>query len=153
MTQRAKLELPLNRPAEIELLYDEPITGRSQYGDYYMYAVLYEGEEYTFFAPEEVHNQIKNLGKGGRAVITKFAARRGSKMAVSYDVSLPDKPKNEEEKPQEESSPDKLYDLLLKSYEDAISIQKRLNGIIDIEKAAITLFIARSRINANTHLE
>jgi len=43
MTQRTKLELPINRPVEIELLYDEPVTGKSQYGQYYMYAVNSQG--------------------------------------------------------------------------------------------------------------
>lgn len=146
MTQRTKLELPINKPVEIELLYDEPITGKSQYGDYYMYAVKCNGEEYTFFAPEEVHEKLKNLSKGDKAVITKLAAQRGSKLAVTYEVI-----KEENQEVEEERKSDSLYELLLKSYRDALEIQKELNGMIDIEKAAITLFIARSKING--HIE
>lgn len=44
---------------------------------------------------------------------------------------------------------DNLYKILLQSYKDAIELQKELNGMIDIEKAAITLFIARSKLNGN----
>jgi len=150
MTQRAKLELPINKPVEIELLYDEPITGKSQYGDYYMYAVKCNGEEYTFFAPEEVHEKLKNLGKGDKAVITKLAAQRGSKLAVTYEVVIEQEDEKIEEEIEERKS-DSLYELLLKSYRDALEIQKELNGMIDIEKAAITLFIARSKINS--HIE
>jgi len=34
MTRRTKLELEINKPTSIELLFDEPITGESQYGPY-----------------------------------------------------------------------------------------------------------------------
>ena len=33
MTERRKLELQLNSPTEIELLFEEPILGKSQYID------------------------------------------------------------------------------------------------------------------------
>lgn len=150
MTQRAKLELPINKPVEIELLYDEPITGKSQYGDYYMYAVRCNGEEYTFFAPEEVHEKLRNLGKGDKAVITKLAAQRGNRIVVTYEVVSGSQDDGFQESDEEPKS-DGLYELLLKSYRDALEIQKVLNGMIDIEKAAITLFIARSKINS--HIE
>jgi len=148
MTQRAKLELPINKPVEIELLYDEPITGKSQYGEYYMYAVKSNGEEYTFFAPEEVHERLKGYSKGDKVLITKLAAQRGNRLVVTYDVSI-----QEEEQSSESANEcdDYLYELLLKSYRDALKIQQELNGMIDIEKAAITLFIARSKVN--THID
>lgn len=144
MTQRAKLELPLNNPIEVELLYDEPITGQSQYGSYFMYAVRCKGEEYTFFAPEEVHEELKKLGKGDRAVITKLAAQRGDKLVVKYEVKVSETKETEDKK---EEFSDNLYELMLKSYRDAFELQRELNGMIDVEKAAITLFIARSRMN------
>ena len=112
-----------------------------------MYAVKCNGEEYTFFAPEEVHEKLKNLGKGDKAVITKLAAQRGNKLAVTYEVVK----EEDQEVEDEERKSDSLYELLLKSYRDALEIQKELNGMIDIEKAAITLFIARSKING--HIE
>ena len=54
MTQRTKLELPINQATELTLLYDEPISGKSQYGDYFMYAVAVGDEEYNYFASAEV---------------------------------------------------------------------------------------------------
>lgn len=145
MTQRTKLELNVNQPIEIELLYDEPISGSSQYGEYHMYAVKLEGKEYTYFAPEEVHEKLKELRRGDKATITKLASQRNGKIVIAYDIATNE---NEEETEVKEEK-DKLYTLLQRSYEDAIEMQKELNGIIDIEKAAITLFIARSKININ----
>jgi hypothetical protein len=39
MTTRPKLNIPLNNMIIIELLFDEPVTGKNQYGNYYLYAV------------------------------------------------------------------------------------------------------------------
>ena len=37
--ERKKLELELNNPTHLKLLFDDPIVGESQYGKYYLYAV------------------------------------------------------------------------------------------------------------------
>lgn len=144
MTQRNKLELAVNQPTEIELLYDEPVTGRSQYGNYFMYAVNSNGQEYTFFAPEEVHSQLKGLSKGDKAVITKLASQRGNKIVTTYDVRTESK---EEEPDSPDESGDNFYEIMLQSYRDAIKITSELNGMADPSRIAITLFIARSKIS------
>ena len=157
--ERKKLEIPINTPTQIVLLYDDPITGQSRYGNYYMYAVQVENEQYSYFASPEVHEQLQHLGKGETATITKLAAQRGSKLVTKWVVdtnntngkSKPQKPVVEviEEEPMQQST-DKYYSVMLGSYRDAISIQEQLNGLVDVSKIAITLFIARSRINGNT---
>lgn len=38
---------------------------------------------------------------------------------------------------------DNFFEVMLKSYKDALNIQGELNGMIDVNKIAITLFIAR----------
>ena len=38
----------------------------------------------------------------------------------------------------------------MNSYEDAVKIQEKLNGMVDVNRIAITLFIARSKINGNS---
>lgn len=151
MTKR-KLELQLNKPTEIELLYDEPVIGSSQYGEYFLYAVKSEGNEYAFFPPAEVHQELKSLRRSDKAVITKLAAQRGTKLVTKYVV---DKSKSERsgetETPvientnrDEHYQTDKLYDIMRNCYQDAFRMQKELNGMVDIEKIAITLFIAIS---------
>ena len=64
MAERKKLELELNKTVSLELLFDEPITGQSRYGPYWMYTLKNsQGEELLYFAPEEVNEQIKSLRK------------------------------------------------------------------------------------------
>jgi hypothetical protein len=153
MTQRTKLELPINQATELTLLYDEPISGKSQYGDYFMYAVAVGDEEYSYFAPAEVHAELNKLSKGDKAVITKIAAQRGNKVVTTYEV----KPINAKveipvaqtanEQPEEPEQHDHFFDIMMDSYRDALEISKELNGMADSEKIAITLFIARSKQN------
>lgn len=67
MNQRPKLEFQLNQPVEIELLYDEAIVGRNEFGEYYLYAVKVGDEEYSLFAHPDVHDTLKNLKKGQKS--------------------------------------------------------------------------------------
>lgn len=150
MTQRTKLEFGLNKSKEIELLFDECVSGTSQYGEYYLYAVKVDDKEYSYFPPESVHNQIKSLRRGDKAVITKLASQRGSKIVTTYDVqvkgvSVTANSEEVEEVPLEEKNVDRFYDVILQSYRDALKIQGELNGLVDVNKIAVTLFIARSR--------
>lgn len=152
MTQRSKLELELNKPKEIELLFDDCVSGNSQYGEYFLYAVKVDNKEYSYFPPESVHNQIKSLRRGDKAVITKLASSRNGKIVTTYDVqakgvSIAQTNTSEEleEAPQEEKYADRYYEVILQSYRDALKIQGELNGLVDVNKIAVTLFIARSR--------
>ncbi len=87
--ERKKLELEINKPTNIRLLYDEPIVGESTYGKYYLYAVRNgDGSEYSYFAPPEVHDTLKKLKKNAEVEITKIAAQRGKKLITTYDVQV-----------------------------------------------------------------
>jgi hypothetical protein len=150
MSERKKLELQLNLPANLELLYDDPVIGQSQYGDYYLYAVRNgNGAEYSFFAPSEVHDQIKSLRKGSKVTITKLAEQKGSKIITKYDIKI-----KEDEVPAEKpvtanNGNDNYYELMLQSCKDAVRIQNELGGLMDAKSLAVTLFIARSKVNGN----
>ena len=154
MTQRTKLELPINQATELTLLYDEPISGKSQYGDYFMYAVAVGDEEYSYFAPAEVHAELNKLGKGDKAIITKIAAQRGNKLVTTYEVKLIgakveiSATQSVNEQLDAPAQNDHFFDIMLHSYRDALEISKELNGLADPEKIAITLFIARSKTNS-----
>lgn len=137
------------------MLYDTPKIGNSQYGEYYLYAVR-NGDgttEYSFFAPPEVHEKLKDLKKGGKATITKVAEQKGSKLLTKYDVII-DSKTDIEVMQQQTTKPllslpnnDNYFGAMLSSYEDAIKIQEKLNGMVDVNRIAITLFIARSKVN------
>jgi hypothetical protein len=158
MTRRSKLELEINKPVNLELLYDDPIVGESNYGPYFMYAVSLDGIEYSFFAPEEVHNQLSKLSKGDKATVTKIAAQRGAKLVTKYDVRAEGKvaPKAqmvsvdeiiEDILPEgdDQDDHDQFFQVMKQSYLDALKINSDLNGMADPAKIAITLFIARSK--------
>lgn len=133
-------------------MYDDAITGQSRFGEYFLYSVKNgTDQEYSFFAPEEVNEQIKSLKKGDRFEITKLAEKKGAKIITKYDIEIEKKqvinPVNESPK---NGNADYFYDLMLTSCRDAVKIQNELGGLMDAKSLAVTLFIARSKINGNT---
>lgn len=139
--------MELNKTLSLELLFDEPMVGQSRYGEYYLYAVKNgTDQEYSFFAPAEVNEQIKSLRKGERFEITKLAEQKGTKIVTSYNVKVDKKNlANEINK----NTNDNFYELMLTSCRDAVKIQNELGGLMDAKSLAVTLFIARSKINQN----
>ena len=150
MSERKKLEISeINKPMVLELLFDSPVTGQSKFGDYFLYAVR-NGDgttEYSYFAPPEVHEQLKGLKKGSKVIITKLAEQKNSKIVIRYDIKV-----KETEIPLiDKTSPvtngnDNFYELMLQSCKDAVRIQNELGGLMDAKSLAVTLFIARSKV-------
>ena len=167
MTRRTKLGFDVNKPTTVELLFDEPIIGESTYGPYAMYALEVNGMEYSFFAPPDVHAELSKLKKGDKALVTKIATQKGSRVVTKYDiqiptkVAVPHKPKSKivslgeaieevmPDIPQVISEPrneDISFQLMKDSYSDSLEIISDLNGMTsDIARIAITLFIQRSK--------
>ena len=147
------MELELNKPIAIELLFDEPMIGQSKYGDYFLYAVKNgTDEEYSFFAPEEVHAEMSKLRKGDKVQLTKTAEQKGTKIVTKYDVKVLTNGKAADDKnnvSQPTNSKDNYYEIMLASCRDAIKIQSELGGMFDAKSLAVTLFIARTKINGN----
>ena len=127
------------------------MVGQSRYGDYYLYAVSNGSDtEYSFFAPEEVHERIKGMHKGDRFEITKTAGQKGSKIMTRHEIKAIAEPSQQTKKiSPKESQADNFYDIMLFSCKDAIKIQTELGGMMDAKSLAVTLFIARSKINGN----
>jgi hypothetical protein len=134
------------------LLFEEPVVGQSTYGDYYLYAVKQgNNEEYNFFAPEELHDQLKGLHKGNKVEITKLAEQKGSKIITKYDLKVISNGNGKKVSDSETNTiaRDNYFDIMLASYLDALRIQENLNGMVDVNKIAVCLFIARSKVNPN----
>jgi len=156
--EKQKLTLELNKPVRLKLMYDEPRTGSSQYGEYFLYSLTDGEQEYSFFANEKTHQQMSHLGKGETVELIKLASQKGKTVITeiiatgikngngngkhTQSVSKPD----EVIKP-DIPSEDKLFEMMLKSLGDSIRMQKLLDSKIDVERIGITLFIARSRGN------
>ena len=161
MTQRQKLELQVNNPVEIELVYDDPVTGENQYGEYFLYAVkTSDGSEYAFFPPREVHEALKDLRAGDKALVTKIAAQRGSRIVSKYDVSVNGKSatkvdsadKKEASSSKEVITGDNYYNAMLQSLKDGLNLSEEINGLsLDhIIRISLSLFIQRTK-NGNGH--
>ena len=143
--ERKKLELELNKPVKIELLQDQCLIGTSRYGEYYLYNVRNGGNDgLSYFADKEVHEQLKDLKRGDKVEICKRAEQKGTKIITSYDVTV-----LKNEIPAVSTNKDNYFETMLTSYQDAQKIQEELNGMVDVNRIAITLFIARSKNSGN----
>jgi len=148
--ERKKLELDLNKPVKIELMSDQCLIGTSRYGEYYLYNVRNGGnEELSYFADKEVHEKLKDLHKGDKVEICKRAEQKGNKILTSFDVKVLQNNVESLEQPNNKALDDNYYDLMLNSCRDAVRIQNELGGLMDAKSLAVTLFIARSKINGN----
>ena len=147
MAERKRLELELNKTVNLELLFDNPVTGQSRYGDYFLYMVKDQsGVEYSLFAPDEVHEKLKDLKKGDHFSLTKEAGQNGKKIIIQFSVI---KTGSKEPETTNGNINDNFYELMLSSCRDAVKIQNELGGLMDAKSLAVTLFIARSKTNQN----
>ena len=143
--ERKKLELPINQSLKLQLLFDEPLVGESKFGEYYMYAVKNGEQEYSFFAPLSVHEQLKSKQRGTAFTITKNAVQKGKKLVTDFEVKFLDNGKDELKN---ESIPEEngYYEAMLKSYAEATKIQNKFSAV-NLNQCAVTLFIARTKTN------
>jgi hypothetical protein len=159
-TQRTKLELPVNQPVTLQLLFDNPLTGENRYGPYYLYAFVDPStdEEYSFFAPSpDVHEQLSHFNAGDNVTLLKSAKQNGRKILTEYSVTpanggplksfLHDAPPVNGNGKATPTVHDAFFQILESCYADAIRLQERFNGMVDVNRLAITLFIARSKTN------
>lgn len=78
------LQIKYNTAYPVELLYDQPKQGESQYGKYNLYGLEYDGEQYGLFAEDALHEELKQYKKGSRVVIER---NQGSKGQLLWQVS------------------------------------------------------------------
>lgn len=142
--ERKKLELQVNSPINLQLLFDEPLIGNSKFGEYYMYAVKNDEEEYSFFAPLKIHEQLKDKPKGTLFQLTKTATQKGKKLVVDYEVRFLDNGEKKETKSNLKQDENGFYEAMLQCYAEATKIQSQFSAV-NLNQCAITLFIARTK--------
>ena len=145
--ERKKLELKqINSPVNLELLFNEPLTGENKFGSYYMYAVKNGEDEYSFFAPLSVHEQLKDKTKGTKFQITKTASQKGKhKLVTDFEIKFLNNGK-EEKRTELVSEENGYYEAMLQSYAEATKIQSQFSAV-NLNQCAVTLFIARTKTN------
>ena len=142
--ERKKLELKPNEKIILELLFDNPIEGESQYGKYFMYGVKNGEEEYSFFAPLKVHEALKDKPRGTKFQITKTAVQKNKKLVTDFEIKFSNNDK--QVTPETGKSDSELFSAMLKSYDEATKIQNKYSAV-SLNQCAVTLFIARTRTN------
>ncbi len=138
----------LGQSQQVTLL-KPPHIGSSQYGEYYLYSVDADGEEKSFFATPEIHNQISEmkLGPGDTVMIRKLAVQNGKRVNAKMMLEVVSKEQPKVEAPVQ-SSGDKLKELLLTCVRDAAEVVKDSGvqfSLEETQKLVGMLFIARSR--------
>ena len=141
-----KLDPQINEPVLLELLYDNPLVGKNDYGEYYCYKVKTDkGAEVSFFAPEQIHKKLKDKKRSDKFELTKTAVQKGKKLVTGFEIKFLDN--GREEKDSETKSKENGYfEAMLKSYEDASRIQQKYSAV-NLNQCAVSIFIAR--INKN----
>lgn len=124
-------------------------SGSSAYGEYYLYPVEVNGEERSFFAPPEIHNQIGELklGPGDTVILRKLAQQNGKRVNAKYVLEAV--PKSvEQPQPVQTSASDNLKNILLQCLNDASAVVQESGLQFDldaIQKLSVALLIARTR--------
>ncbi len=74
-----------------------------------MYAVKNGEQEYSFFAPLSVHEQLKDKPKGTKFILNRTATQKGKKLIQNYEIKFLDNGKKVQssESKLEETSPQK----------------------------------------------
>jgi hypothetical protein len=89
--------------------------------------------------------------QSGKKVITTYtvtAANGGPLKSTIHDAPVNGNGKAQAAL-QPTSTHDAFFQILESCYADAIKLQERFNGMVDVNRLAITLFIARSKTNGH----
>ena len=149
---KPKLELQVNIPTKIKLLQDTPATGTSQYGKWYLYNVEFEGNENSFFSPEQVQKFIEDnkLKKGDELEITKSIIKDGKKSVIDYKIELLTiHESSNQTQPNGNGKTDDIK-IMRDCLISAIDLQKELGSVVDVNKVALSLYISKTK-NGNSY--
>jgi len=149
---KPKFELDINIPRTFKLLQSDPATGQSSYGTWWLYNVISEGTEYSFFAPEKVVNYFKqnHVGQQDEITITKKITKSGKANIVDYEISIL-KPAikqqgSHSDNPYTDNETMSIdYPVMLQAMTEAVKLREELGVDIDINKLGVTLFLRRIR--------
>ncbi len=72
MTDYKSIKFKFNLPYIVKLKHDKPIEKTGEYGDYWIYGVEYEGEDYSFIASFGLNNELMQHKKGDILEIIKI---------------------------------------------------------------------------------
>jgi len=148
---KAKLELQINIPKKIKLLQDQPATGENQYGKWWLYNVLSNDQEQSFFAPEPVVKFISENGlkRNSEIEITKKLVKNGNKNTADFQIEIVSNGKSQDTSTNTNDTNNQKrndYENMVEALKEALKIKEYLKSdIIDVNKIGITLFIQKCK--------
>jgi hypothetical protein len=135
---------------QLKLLKDKCYKGSNEYGPYYLYSVSNgDGTELSFFAPQEIHEQIvaHGLKAGSEFTLRRKPVQNGKKITGELVFELIQKPPA----PEPSNGNDVYREIMRQCLQDAIMLAISINGVPlqaeDIRAISSCLFIARTRVN------
>lgn len=140
------MDVQLGQSIRLKLLRDEPITGTSSVGPYWLYPVITEqGAEESFFAPEPIAKILmqQNLKAGDEFLLSRV--QNGKPGSTKLEISIIGKSEVSEERK------DHLKETMQVCLQDAASLVESVKQLAlraeDARSIALTLFIARTKAN------
>ena len=85
MANKPELDFILDTDYPVSLVFDSPINGTNNFGEWNMYTVNYGGNEVVFFASDGCHKQLSQYGKGAELNIKKVYY--GDEGKTKYEVT------------------------------------------------------------------
>jgi len=127
----------------LKLQRNSPITGTNGYGQYYLYPVVTEqGIEESFFAPEPLHNIIKEhkLKAGDEFILSRVQNGKPGSSKLELSLVSPSSP---------QAHADNLKEIMRQCLSEAIDITRSFTDVPfqndDVRAICSSLFIARTR--------
>ena len=137
-----------NKDTRIRLLKSRPYIGKNAQGEYRMWTFtdLEDNETKVFFATEDAHAVLQNVGEGSELILRKVPIQDGSKISPKFELTVVNAVTMSENCKQLKH--DNLKDILLQSIKDAVEVAEQSKiqfGNGDLQDLATTLFIQRTQ--------
>ena len=137
-----------NKDTRIRLLKSKPYIGKNGQGEYRMWTFtdLEDNETKVFFAPEDAHAVLQNVGEGSELILRKVPMQDGSKISPKFELTVVNAVARRENGHNGKS--DNFKELLSTSMRDVIEVVKE-SGIQfsndEVQKLVSTVFIQKTR--------
>ena len=131
MANKPELDFKLDTDYPVSLLFDSPINGTNNFGEWNMYTVKYNGDEFVFFAADDCHEQLNQYKKDAHVNIKKVYNDNEGK--TKYEVTplggVQDTPKNGSKSPINGGI---IPDVKVRTTNNSIESQVALKAVVEL---------------------
>src|SRR3990172_3784983 len=134
-----------NKDVRIRLSKAKPYVGTNGQGEYRMWTFLdlEDNDTKVFFAPDDAHAALQNLGVGSELILRKVPLQNGDKINPKFELQVVNAVARSENR--HNGKADNFKDIMLRCVQDAVAIVAEVKEVPfqtdDIRSIASTLFI------------